>query len=44
MCDKNHTYGKTEKVTFPSDKTFEVGGLVFFNTQVAGEKFGLSAV
>lgn len=26
MCDKNHTHGKTENVTLPNDKTFEVGG------------------
>lgn len=34
---------KLEKVSFPNDKTFEVGG-VFFNIQAADEKFGLSAV
>lgn len=42
MCDKNHTYGKTE-VTFPKYKTFEVGG-DFFNIQVADKKSALSAV
>lgn len=43
MCDNNHTYDKTEKVTFPKYKTFEVGW-DFFNIHIADEKSSLSAV